>query len=38
MSGVEPNRISLFIDRIEHSSYPVTETGYALAYRAFLRG
>lgn len=29
---------SLFlIDRIEESSYPVTETGYALTYRAFLR-
>jgi len=33
----QPKRILFFIDRIESSSYPVTETGYALTYRAFLR-
>src|SRR5262245_11359533 len=37
MSEAKPNRILMLIDRIEHSSYPVTETGYALTYRAFLR-
>jgi len=31
------HRLLFFIDPIESSSYPVTETGYALLYRAFLR-
>ena len=31
-------RLLCLIDRIEDSSYPVTETGYALAYRAWERG
>ena len=30
-------KLLFFIDRIEHSSYPVTETGYALLYRAWMR-
>lgn len=30
-------KLLFFIDRIEHSSYPVTETGYALLYRAWQR-
>ena len=30
-------RVVFFIDPIELSSYPVTETGYALLYRAWLR-
>jgi len=32
-----PQKLLFFIDRIEHSSYPVTETGYALVYRAWMR-
>lgn len=31
-------KVLCLIDRIEDSSYPVTETGYALVYRAWLRG
>jgi hypothetical protein len=30
-------KLLFLIDRIEHSSYPVTETGYALVYRAWMR-
>jgi len=30
-------KLLFFIDRIEESSYPVTETGYALLYRAWQR-
>jgi hypothetical protein len=30
-------KLVFFIDRIERSSYPVTETGYALVHRAWLR-
>ena len=37
MSSVAPRRYVFFIDRIEDSSYPVTETGYALVHRAWLR-
>lgn len=37
MSTSRPRKLVFFIDRIEHSSYPVTETGYALVHRAWLR-
>lgn len=33
----DEHRLLFFIDPIESSSYPVTETGYALLYRAFTR-
>lgn len=35
-NGAE-RKLLFFIDRIEESSYPVTETGYALLYRAWKR-
>jgi len=33
----DERKLLFCIDRIEHSSYPVTETGYGLLYRAWLR-
>ena len=37
MNSFAPRRYVFFIDRIEDSSYPVSETGYALVHRAWLR-
>jgi hypothetical protein len=37
MTTALPHRYVIFIDRIEDSSYPVTETGYALVHRAWQR-
>jgi hypothetical protein len=37
MTTHSKRKLLFFIDRIERSSYPVTETGYALLYRAWLR-
>ncbi|HKP64867.1 MAG TPA: hypothetical protein VJV78_49380 [Polyangiales bacterium] len=34
---MQPRRLLFLIDRIESSSYPVTETGYAMLYRAWTR-
>jgi hypothetical protein len=34
---MQPRRLLFLIDRIESSSYPVTETGYAMLYRAWSR-
>lgn len=35
--STNPRTLVFFIDPIEHSSYPVTETGYAMVYRAWRR-